>query len=1483
MLTINQKVQLFLKSHKHRRVGISVFLILAVIVVLAVVTILIKPAVSMTGDLTCTASEHIHNNECYCDILICGKNEASDHTHDEDCFEQKNILVCYVEDETHTHSDECHEDKEILVCNKIEGEPHSHTQECYENQIVCQKNEHIHDEECYQEKPDDVEDAEEDIEFSEFSNILSDRAVSYYSGTEIEEDVSVNFINYISDVSYKPNNTDNTDENIKPVKFTLTYSLPPNCLMQVNNNKQIYYKLPENVIVSIAQNGPVKTNSVTTGTYQITQDGYIIIDFDSNYVKDGSQQISGDITFNANVKKSDVNSQTESVTMGNVIIDVDFSKASDLSVDKTNSGYNSETSMINYNINVSSVNGSGEGYITIKDYLLNADSSLIRLNLTDGQNIQVTKNNADGSTETVIPEPMVNISADNKVTISNLEALGAGESYTLEYSALLTPGDKARIINANNRVEVSNQTLQAQDTDYLEVVTGCILKKSGNYNDKTDIIEWKITILNPLGTSLDGYTIADDMLKYVIDGSLKVLDKNNTVVGNAGTLNSEADSFILGDLSGSEYKLVYQTHPTEHGKSNKNKAILKNGDTVINDVTGEAYVSNERKYINKTSKGVGYDNDWNVIIEWSVNLEFQQGEFSEKTYTDTMTYESSEHYMTAQQIDELIITGTKPNYESVTLVKDTDYFLKYFDSDGTIIDDISGAGIKIYSYQITFEDNEKVSSLSDMKINYKSIGELTDDMAIGSSEKFYNRAEFDDVTVNSTYTETKKAAIKKYDAISSSQSDTEHKTNQLEKTEDGDYILKWYIIANESNNYGNNSVTLTDNLPSGVSLLENSIKLQVHNGSNYASASGIEYDYDVDHNQVTFNIPASVHNGRAFKIDYSVSVTEDFILNNSLEFYTVFSNTVTDGTSVATQTQKIHFPLISKTGLNPSEVYDGDIVYTIDVNPYAEKLTSDGVITVSDKLKHSPKRDENGNPAATWGYSATLISVTVTDVETQEELNGTQYKLTYQDEEINYFDSYSQFIAELPDERHLEIKYIYHITPNTASTSGYSSYTIKNDAEIEYGGSIQAASHQNTYDLDRESSAHTVTSDYIKIHKVDSDNFAIRLDGAKFNLYRWSDSVWQPMTDEVTQGNGEVQAQWGIETSTPKDLITSNESGEYRLPALEQSVLYKLIEVQAPQNYIISTTPYYFVINSMPYSLPSNVQKTNIQTLLKGGRINIANELLEEIDIKINKHWGENSDIQPVEVQLLRSQQPPIITSEAYTITVNVNDSKNHSLTKNFKVDNNENIELNLKVLDVFWNNSYLKINDVNINIYVTSQITTNLGWTGYDSEVLTSYFKYIFGSINADTVIDIYFGDSQNYSRYEVELSNCTEITDEEKDDTIKIPSDAVQISESVTLDEENEWTHMWTQLPESDSYGNLYYYYVKELTEISGHIAVYDTNGVNGGEINLTNRKTDDIPTLPATGGAGIRHILLFGIILMATSTVCYYLIKRRKINRM
>ena len=189
---------------KHRRARIAVML-LVVLVVGTVTGGLTRNGITMTEDARCGLIEHVHTDECYQEVLICGyggllqeeDSESSDsvqdasvsdslredpvsapekaeereeslpeasvrqtvgHHHTDDCYELRDVLLCSEkESESHTHTDDCYEIETSLECGQEESEGHTHTDDCYETEtedvLVCDLKEdedHEHTDDCYE-------------------------------------------------------------------------------------------------------------------------------------------------------------------------------------------------------------------------------------------------------------------------------------------------------------------------------------------------------------------------------------------------------------------------------------------------------------------------------------------------------------------------------------------------------------------------------------------------------------------------------------------------------------------------------------------------------------------------------------------------------------------------------------------------------------------------------------------------------------------------------------------------------------------------------------------------------------------------------------------------------------------------------------------------------------------------------------------------------------------------------------------------------------------------------------------------------------------------------------------------------------------------------------------------------------------------------------------------------------------------------------
>lgn len=182
---LHQAAKFKLQNRKHKRWQKAVS-ILACIVVFCTVYALILPALTAEGTPHCGIEEHTHTDECYENRLICGKEEGEGahthtdecytqeqklicgleegegaHTHTEECYDEEGNLICGLEEnEGHQHTEECYQTEDILTCDQEESEGHQHTAECYEQVLACGKEEHAHSLACYSDPNADVEDAD---------------------------------------------------------------------------------------------------------------------------------------------------------------------------------------------------------------------------------------------------------------------------------------------------------------------------------------------------------------------------------------------------------------------------------------------------------------------------------------------------------------------------------------------------------------------------------------------------------------------------------------------------------------------------------------------------------------------------------------------------------------------------------------------------------------------------------------------------------------------------------------------------------------------------------------------------------------------------------------------------------------------------------------------------------------------------------------------------------------------------------------------------------------------------------------------------------------------------------------------------------------------------------------------------------------------------------------------------------------------------
>ena len=180
----------------------------------------------------------------------------------------------------------------------------------------------------------------------------------------------------------------------------------------------------------------------------------------------------------------------------------------------------------------------------------------------------------------------------------------------------------------------------------------------------------------------------------------------------------------------------------------------------------------------------------------------------------------------------------------------------------------------------------------------------------------------------------------------------------------------------------------------------------------------------------------------------------------------------------------------------------------------------------------------------------------------------------------------------LPDGKHLRVEYTYKIVYE--STKDKVGLKLTNSATLEKANGSETSDSENNISIKDSTSATSSTSVPIKLNKVNLNNMNIQVE-AGFNLYRYNPDldVWQVATDirekQVQIGshhydthivsNNQPGDEWsGWTNATSQSAIDSAvkiRTDDYFI-SLEKGVIYMLVEVEAPNPYILLNEPKFF-------------------------------------------------------------------------------------------------------------------------------------------------------------------------------------------------------------------------------------------------------------------------------------------------------------------
>lgn len=1275
-----------------------------------------------------------------------------------------------------------------------------------------------------------------------------------------------------------------TFEDGDQVKVHINYNLPADIV--TTNKDKISYQLPNGIKPLKEETGLVyASNGKAVGTYRITTDGKITIDFNDDFAT--GEPFSGYIEFQGTVSSdgADDNGSVKFDGDGGEITVKPSKEQYDLNMSKQASLNNDGT--VSYTVKASTKNGT-EGTIKIEDKFVDWDSAKAEYN---ADSFTVIKKDRNGNSTTMTATPSIN---GESFTINDLPKLEAGESYEITYTATATPSNKDGSGSLTNSVKGTSGNT-SKETSTSITISNSMISKYGGYDQNTGKMNWSITI-NPDKKDIGGYVFND-----TIDNNLK-LPTPITVKGSDGsTFTIDSLPYTFPEGSSETYTIEYQTDaPSTDTTVTNTGTIGKDGKTY--ESSYGVGVKHRDWYLTKSSTGNTVSEDGQFITNtWQAYMKLPYKKISSVTYSDVIKNGTStgdkdfngEHYAILSELREEINSNIELKDATGTSISkdDLEVSVKFYSDENKkneVTDD--DAHVKAFEVTVKKKDGSEFVGQSLNISSYHTIGDLKG-VKEGIDYYFVNKGTVENKESESKVTYNKpKKFVKQgfgkidggtYDKYSSSKVSTDYISR--------DGKLYYRIIFTPDSN---EQISVTDTLPEGTKLFKKGERADYTNSSYKSNPADrgspeaiyhfgdnaewycdgdanftdirkyFKYSYDETTNKITFTFEPGYNktdgdnysekrqtpNG-PIAIYYAVDITSDEFWKDLKNENKEYTNTLEyegksqeQHTEVERETQNV-----TKTAKQIEN--STKVEYSVVINPAATNLNpKSDKITLTDKLEYY---DNNISPYLVLSSLKLYEYDANKDDHKGKLIDASRYQ-------VQIDDATHKLTVTLPDELACVLGYQYDFDIGQAAYP-----TIKNTVSLEgeFSSSVDTR-------IDTNDSSAGVVRGKMTIYKVDSKDYSKKLPNAKFKLYKFDST----------------NKQWGVIKNGSSEEFVTNDKGEIVFSGssedkfLVANTLYKLEEIEAPSGYDKDKNPHYFVI----YQADQKKTKQDAKEALYQQSIpdvNLENDVSyipnnkevslyvpnDSNSISVKKVWvdQENKGATPgasnVKLQLYRVTKK----KKTFNVTLHFINNEWNSFTK--AVQAAQNKPLYIETYD--WNP-----NDVFVeNNFEVTKGDNDFGTVNCTKDYVNNkkILKIQTNSITQDC--DIYITAKNNAFWF---ADNNISITHDEPDTEItKQPE-----GDPVTLGDSNKWSHTWNNLTSKSESGEDYYYTVEEVDAPSGYQVSYTNNdGIQEGDITVTNKKLDN-SDLPDTGGFGTFGYYAIGT-LFITATLFAYIANIKK----
>ena len=1263
------------------------------------------------------------------------------------------------------------------------------------------------------------------------------------------------------------------------VMVDIDYKLPAGVVD--STTKTITYDLPNAIKLTDEESGIVyASNGLAVGTYHITTDGKITIHFNEEFAT--GEPFAGYITFQGTLSAEDAGEDGKVIFGGDggeITInpsqeqyDLNMSKKAKLNSDGT----------VGYTVKASTNNGT-EGTVKIVDRFSNWDSATAQY---DVNSFTVTKIDNNGTKTDVNVKPSIN---GDSFTIDNLPKLEAGESYEVTYKATATPDNVDGSGSLTNSVKgTSGET--SRETSTTIQISNSMIYKYGGYDQNTGKMNWTITI-NPDKKNISGYVLKDK-----IDNGLTIPTPLTVKKSDGTTFEITSLPYTFPDGSNDKYTIEYQTDaPKENGNVN-NTAYFSKGDKSYKSGTTVG-VWHRDWGLTKTVSSQSVSNDGKTLTNtWQAYITLPDQEITSITYSDVIKPGTSkvdaefkgEHYAILSDLKKEIISNVQLKDKDGNVVPNDklDIDIKFYsDMDQKNKVTVDDAHVKSFVVTVKRKDGKQFIGRSLLISSYHTIAQLNGTQE-GIDYYYTNKGIVNNKESESTitYHKPKKLVKQGYGKIDGGEQEkyTSGKVNTNYTSRNGQLYYR-IIFTPDSND----DISFTDILPKGTKLSikdersdytsagykynpadRGSPEVVYHGNDNseyYCDGRGdltdirnyFSYTYDETTNQITFKFKSGYNktdgdwnsgkrnnpNG-PIAIYYAVDITNDEFWKDLKNESKEYANLLEYEGKEQKQETKVerNTPVVSKFGRQIDNTTK--IEYTVNINPAGKNLdpNSDKIV-LKDELE------------LYYEYSAYIDASSLKLYEYDSSKENNRGKVIDSSRYQVQIDTQTNVLTiTLPDELACVLVYQYDFDVGNAATP-----RIRNKVVLqgEFSSDVDTA-------IDTTHSEAGVVRGKMSIFKVDGNDYSKTLPGAKFKLY-----VFNP--DKNT---------WDVIKNGESEEFVTNEDGEIDFTGTNKDKflsafnLYEIEETGAPDGYELNNTPYYFSIyqadqNKTKQDAIDEMNKKNISAL-SGIDLNtqvwfVPNNIEVSLyvpndsnSIYVKKVWvdSENKEItnhpDSINVRLIQNIKTPTgVNVEAKIYTENWDGSENIVENEMLIVKKDGTLKITLPVSCDPGKESE------NVTVEGTDNYTlaTKVSW--WSNVVLT------VRNIDSDTNLKIRLSSASGNAEYDYDRDYLT--------------SKQVYENKTVTLNETNNWSYTWKNLPTQVD-GNDVVYTLEEDVP-SGYQVLYTNNdGILAGNITVTNKKLDSTE-LPDTGGFGTFGYYAIGALLVTATLFAIIAINKKK----